>query len=407
VQRAVMAAVASGLHIKAVGSGHSSSGISAAPGVQLDLHDMGGLIDVDAAAQRVRVGAGTLLCQLNSLLAPRGMSLPHVGDIGRQTVAGALSTGTHGTGSVHRGLSSHVAALTLVTADGSLLRVSGTENADLFPAVCLGLGALGIIVDVTLQCVPPGLLHVVKQGEMLTEVLEGFSGRVRGSDHFAFSWLPHTGLAMTTASTQVSPEGRPEPRGRMARFIGDELMENGVKMLTSGIGAVVPAFAPQINRITARVSGGRDYTEAVTRVLASSRRVRVQEMEYALPLAAVPSAFVEVHTLIERRGWRISFPLRVRTAAAETAWLSPSGGRESGHIAIPWSAREDSSEYFRAVEAILRAHGGRPHWGKIHQQDAVSLARMYPHFDDFLAVRERLDPERSFGNPYLARVLGP
>lgn len=411
VQRAVIAAGNSGLRIKAVGAGHSFTGIALAPGVQLDLHDLelsnGRVIAVDAARGRVTLAAGTRMHRLPGLLAPHGLALANMGDIDRQTIAGATSTGTHGTGAGFGGLATQVVALTLVTGDGSLLTVSETENADLLPAARLGLGALGIIVDLTIQCVPTFLLHAVEAAEPLDAVLDDFVDRSALEDHFEFYWFPHTGSALTKTNTRLPGGAARAPLPRASRWFADELLANGLYRATCGLGAVVPPLVPRFSRWAERLSGGRDYTDASPRVFVSRRSVRFRELEYALPRAAVPEALREVRALIESRDWNISFPVEVRSAAADDLWLSTASGRESGYIAVHRYFREDPAEYFQAVEAIMRAHDGRPHWGKMHYQDAETLREAYPRFDDFLAVRDRLDPERRFGNSYLERVLGP
>lgn len=406
VQRAVIAAGKAGLPIKAVGSGHSFTGIAVAPGVQLDLYDLGEGIRVDAAARQVTVAAGLPLHRLVRLLQPHGLALPNLGDIDRQTVAGAVSTGTHGTGGALGGLAGQVVALTLVSGDGSLLRVSGSENAELLPAVALGLGALGIIVDVTLQCVPSFLLHAVETAEPLDAVLEAYVARTEAADHFEFFWFPHTGSALTKTNTRVPAESGRRQLGRVSLWVDDELLANGAFRGTCALGVLRPSLVPRFNRLAERLGSGREYTDDSARVFVTNRTVRFREMEYALPLAAVTVALNEVRALIESRGWRISFPIEVRAAAADALWLSTAAGRPTGYIAVHRYFRENHAEYFRAVEEIMRAHGGRPHWGKIHYQDAESLRGLYPRFDDFLRVRDRLDPERRFGNPYLERVLG-
>lgn len=406
VQRAVIAAGKAGLRIKAVGSGHSFTGIAVAPGVQLDLHDLGGSIRVDAAARQVTVAAGVSLHSLVRQLQPHGLALPNLGDIDRQTVAGAISTGTHGTGGGLGGLAGQVVALSLVTGDGSLLRIGGTENAELLPAAALGLGALGIIVDVTLQCVPSFLLHSVETAEPLDGVLEAYLERTAAADHFEFFWFPHTGSALTKTNTRLPPGAGRRALGRVSRWVDDELLGNGAFRGICALGALRPALVPGFNRLVERLSGGRDYTDDSARVFVTNRTVRFREMEYALPLEAVAAAVNEVRALIETRGWRISFPIEVRAAAADGLWLSTAAGRDTGYVAVHRYFRENHTEYFRGVENIMLAHGGRPHWGKIHYQDAEALRALYPRFDDFLLVRDRLDPERRFGNPYLERVLG-
>ena len=406
VRRAVVAASKAGMRIKAVGSGHSFSGIAVAPGVLLDLTDLAGLIGVDRTTGRATLAAGTRLHRIRGLLAPFGLALANMGDVDRQTISGATSTGTHGTGSALGGLVTQIVALTLVTGDGSLLHVSETENPDIFPAARLGLGALGILVDVTVQCVPAFLLHAVEQAEPLDEVLQTFDERSRAAEHFEFYWFPHTEKALTKTNARVAADTRPAPLAPVSRWVDDELLANGVFGALCTVGAALPPVVPSINRIAERFMARREYTDASTRVFVSRRAVRFHEMEYALPMAAIPAAVREVRDLIKRSGWRISFPIEVRSAAADDVWLSTAQGRETGYIAVHRFYRENPAEYFTAVEAIMRAHDGRPHWGKMHTRDAESLRATYPHFDDFIAVRDRLDPERRFTNTYLERVLG-
>jgi FAD-linked oxidoreductase len=404
-QRAVLAAARTGARIKAVGAGHSFSGIALAPGVQLDL-DWTGVLAVDEARGRVTLAAGTRLHQLPALLKPYRLALANMGDVDRQTIAGATSTGTHGTGGAFPGLAGQIVAVTLVTGDGALLTVSETENAELLPAVRVGLGALGILVDVTLQCVPAYLLHAVEANEPLGAVLETFLERSSTADHFEFYWFPHTDTALTKTNTRVPGDAGRAPLGRLRRFVDDELLANGLYRGTCAVGRAVPALVPGVNRVADRLTGRREYTDVSHRVFTTNRTVRFHEMEYALPREQVPAALREVRTLIDKRGWRISFPLEVRSAAADDIWLSTGYGRDTGYIAVHRYYRENPAEYFAGVEAIMRAHSGRPHWGKMHDSDADALRAVYPHFDDFLAVRDRLDPERRFTNRYLERVLG-
>ena len=406
VQRAVVAAGKVGLRVKAVGSGHSFSDIALAPGVQLDLLDLAGLIGVNTVTGQVTLAAGTRLFELPRLLRRYGLALPNMGDVDRQTISGAVSTGTHGTGGRFGGLVTQIVALTLVAGDGTLLRVSSKENPELLPAVRLGLGALGILVDVTLQCVPAFLLHAVEAAEPLDEVLEDYLDRSDRNDHFEFFWFPHTETALTKTNTRLPLEAGRSPRGKVARWVEDELLANGAYRGICALGAVAPATVPGFNRLASGRPGTREFTDVSHRVYVTNRTVRFLEMEYALPRDLVPAALREVRALIEARGWRISFPIEVRSAAADDVWLSTATGRDTGYIAVHRYYREDPAAYFQAVEAIMRAHGGRPHWGKMHNRDAASLRADYPHFDDFLAVRDRLDPERRFSNSYLERVLG-
>jgi L-gulono-1,4-lactone dehydrogenase len=401
-----------GLRVKPIGAGHSFSGIALAPGIQLDLSALTGLLAVDPAARTATLAAGTTLRQIPALLRPHSLAMENLGDIDAQTISGATSTGTHGTGSAFRGLSAQIVAATLVTADGTLLSVGGTSvngaaNADLLPAVRLGLGALGVIVDLTIACVPAFLLHAVEHPEPLEAVLEQFDERSRSVDHFEFYWFPHTDTALTKTNSRLDAAEPAAPLPPVRRWIDDVLVSNAALSLACGIGTLAPSVTPRINRLATRLTGHRQFTDRSAAVFTTRRLVRFREMEYALPRAAVPDALRAVRALIERWQWRISFPIEVRVAAADDLWLSTAYGRDTGYIAVHRYFRDDYHQYFRAVEAIMRDHGGRPHWGKIHFQDAVFLRESYPRFDDFLAVRDRLDPARVFANSYLERVLGP
>ncbi|WP_375383788.1 D-arabinono-1,4-lactone oxidase [uncultured Microbacterium sp.] len=406
VQRAVEAAARRRMRIKAVGAGHSFTGIAVAPGVLLELDDLSGLVEVDVARSRVRLLAGTRLHQIPALLEPYGLAMQNLGDIDRQSIAGAISTGTHGTGAAFGGIATQVVGVTLVTASGELLTVNDDENADLLPAVALGLGALGILVDVTIQCVPQFVLRAVEHPEPLPDVLATLDARAVASDHFEFYWFPHTDVALTKTNTRLPASAAREPLPRVGKWIDESLLSNGVYRVVCAAGRVAPKIVPPFARLAVTLTGDREYSEVSTRVLTQSRTVRFREMEYALPAEKVRPAFEALRALIEQRGWRISFPVEVRFAAADDLWLSTAHGRASGYIAVHRYWREDPTEYFEAVEEIMVSFGGRPHWGKMHTLDAATLRERYPRFDDFTALRDRLDPDRMFQNLYLERVIG-
>lgn len=406
VQRAVQAALAHNLQIKAVGAGHSFTGVAVAPGVLLELDDMQGLVSVDSDRARVTLLAGTRLHRIPRLLAPHGLAMENLGDIDRQTIAGAISTGTHGTGAGFGGLATQVVGATLIGADGEFLRVSDTENAELLPAIALGLGALGILVDVTLQCVPAFIMHAIDKPVPLDEALATLGERVAASDHFEFYWFPHTEVALTKRQTRL-PESTPRrPLPAMGRWVDETLLSNGVYRLACAAGRTIPVITPPFSRLAVKLTGDREYTDLSHRVLTQSRNVRFREMEYALPAENVVPAFQAIRAVIADRGWRIEFPVEVRFAAGDDRWLSTAYERASGYIAVHRYWRADPTAYFEAVERICLEYGGRPHWGKLHTLNAPQLRERYPRFDDFVALRHRLDPERRFTNRYLDRVLG-
>jgi L-gulono-1,4-lactone dehydrogenase len=246
----------------------------------------------------------------------------------------------------------------------------------------------------------------VERSEPFEAVLESYVDRCLEADHFEFFWFPHTKTALTKTNTRLPVTAPSRPLGRVRRWFDDSFMSNTVFAAVCNVGTVAPGAIPGINRLAAKLTGHREFTDVSTSVFTTQRRVRFREMEYALPRGAVTEALREIGRLIEARGWRISFPLEVRAAAPDDLWLSTAYGRDTGYIALHRYHKEDEREYFSAAEEIFRAHDGRPHWGKLHTQDAASLSRVYPRFADFRAVRDRLDPQRVFGNEYLDRVLG-
>ncbi len=393
-----------GLTIKPVGAGHSFTSIAATDGVQLDVSALDGVLAVDG--NLVTLGAGTNLYQLPALLGPLGLALANMGDIDKQTIAGATSTGTHGTGSAFGGLATQIRAVTLVTASGEVLRVSDTENADLRHAAFLGLGALGVLVEVTIECVPAFLLSAVERPEPVATVLAEWSERIATIDHFEFYVWPHTDTALTKSNTRLAFDAPRHPLGAVKGWMDDEFMANGLFRATVNLGRLAPRLIGPVNRLSVNLTGDREFTDASPSVFTSNRTVRFREMEYALPVEHIPAAVEAVRTLIADRGWNISFPIEVRASAADDLWLSTASGRATGYIAVHKFFREDPTEYFREVEAIMRSFEGRPHWGKMHNRTADDLRPAYEHFDDFVAVRNRLDPDRLFQNDYSRAVLG-
>lgn len=406
VIRAVQRARETGHAVKPIGASHSFTAIGATDGVRLGMSRLRGLVDVDLERGRVTLWAGTHLWELPPMLEPLGLALENMGDIDRQTISGAISTGTHGTGLALGGISSRVVGAEVVTGTGELLTVSETEHPELLPAVALGLGALGVLVTVTIQCVPRFLLRAVEAPAGFDEVLHEYEQRNREADHFEFFWFPHTTTVRTKTNTRLPIGDEARPLGRVSRFVDEELVNNALLGAVVGFERFAPATTPGINRAIESVSSSRDYCDESHRVFITRRRVRFREMEYGLPFEAVPEALRQLRELIDRRRFRVSFPIEVRTAAADGLPLSTAHGRETGYIAVHRYWRDPDREYFREAEAVLAAHGGRPHWGKMHTRDAEALREVYPAFDEFLAVRDRLDPDRVFANPYLDRVLG-
>ncbi|MER5530041.1 D-arabinono-1,4-lactone oxidase [Streptomyces sp. NPDC002677] len=404
---AVRRAAEDGLKVKAVGSGHSFTSIAATDGVSIRPQLLTGIRDIDRKAMTVTVEAGTPLKRLNMALAREGLSLTNMGDIMEQTVSGATSTGTHGTGRESASLAAQIRELELVTADGSVLTCSenGTEEERaIFAAARIGLGALGIVTAITFAVEPLFLLTAREEPMPLDRVLAEFDQHWTENEHFEFYWFPHTGNTNTKRNNRSA--GPPQPVGQLAGWFEDEFLSNGLFHGVQLLGRAVPAVVPTAARISSRALSARSYTDIPYKVFTSPRRVRFVEMEYAVPREALVDTLRELKAMVDRSGLRINFPVEVRTAPADDIALSTASARDSAYVAVHMFRGTPYQAYFTAAERIFTAHEGRPHWGKVHTRDAEYFAKAYPRFGEFTALRDRLDPDRLFQNDYLRRVLG-
>ena len=401
---AVRTARERGLGVKMVGTGHSFTPVAVTDGLLLRPDGLTGVVGVDRQAMTVTARAGTPLHELNATLESLGLSLHNMGDIAEQTLAGAASTGTHGTGGTVASLSAQVVGLEMVSADGSVLRADARENPDLLAVARLGLGALGVLTTLTFA-VEPLFTLVAHEGALRwSEALATFEEVVAENDFAEMYWFPHTEQVSLKRNNRTSRPAEPLPRWRA--WLEDDLMANTGFGLVNALGNARPGLVAPLAEVSARALSQRTYSDVAHRVFTTPRRVVFNEMEYAVPREAGLAALREARQLIERRGWRISFPVEVRVAPADDVPLSTAEGRDSLYLAFHVNARTDHTAYFTEVEALLRSYDGRPHWGKLHTRTAADLAPAYPRWAEYADQRDRLDPERVFTNPYLRQVLG-
>ena len=411
---AVKDAAAAGLTVRALGSGHSFTPAAVTAGAALDLSGWAGIVAADTESGLVTVRSGTTLRALNADLDALGLAMPNMGDIDAQTISGAISTGTHGTGARFGGIATQVEALELVMADGSLVRASATEEPDLFAAARVSIGALGVIATVTLRCVPAFRLAAAEFPMPLDEVVGQFGNLARDNDHFEFFWFPYGRNALVKLSNRLAGDGAgsgvaspvPPPMPQWRRFFEYEVMENAAFGALCRTGRAIPSLVKPLGKLAAATLSHRSYSADSHRVFVTPRRVRFVESEYAVPREAVLDVLAELRQAVARLSQPVMFPVEVRVAAADDIWLSTAYGRASAYIAIHQYAGMPYQEYFAAFESIATAAGGRPHWGKIHTLDAGRLGARYPRFADFLRIRDEVDPDRRFANPYLDQVLG-
>jgi FAD-linked oxidoreductase len=403
----VRRALDAGSTVKMVGTGHSFTAIAAPEGTMLRPDALTGIVAVDREALTVTAYAGTPLTELNVVLERLGLSLHNMGDIAEQTLAGAISTGTHGTGGTAAGLAAQVVGLELVTGTGELLRATPDENADVLDVARVGLGALGILTTITFRVEPVFVLEAHEQPMSWDEALGSFDEMTEAADHVDMYWFPHTDRMLTKRNTRRGTDlSAARPLGRWRSWLDDDFLQNtAFGLLTAGANRA-PRVIPRMNRMTASLLSRRTYSDVPHRVFTAERRVVFREMEYAVPRAAGLEALQQCRKALDASDLRISFPVEIRVAPADDIPLSTASGRDSFYLAFHTHRHAEHRDYFALMEPILRDHDGRPHWGKVHTRSAADLAPAYPRFGDFLALRDRLDPHRVFANDHLRRVLG-
>lgn len=400
----VARARAVGRRVKAVGAGHSFTGIAVAPDIQLSMEKMRGLVSADVSTGEVTLRAGTHLFEIPALLAPYGLAMTNLGDVDRQTISGATSTGTHGTGKQFGGIATQITGVRFIDGTGNDVRITADDPR--LSGAALGLGALGVLTEISLRCVPAFKLRAIEEPSTFEDSVSNFADNVGGTDHHEFYWFPHTDVTLTKFNTRLTLDESDTGPSGVRRWVDDELLANRLFGALCALQSRVPSVTPTLNQVSARVLSARQYVAPAHEVLISSRTVRFREMEYAIPLETVPDVLREVRRMIERRGYRVSFPIEVRAAAADDLMVSTASGRPSGYVAVHRYVGDRPDGYFDDVEAIMVAHEGRPHWGKMHTRDAAYFAGVYPRFGEFLALRDTFDPDRVFANDYLTRVLG-
>ena len=389
--------------VRVAASGHSFTDIACTDGHMLRLEALDRILDVDRSTGHVRVEAGISLHRLSAELQRHGLALENMGDIDVQTLAGAISTGTHGTGSGLGNLSTQVAALELALADGSVIEV-GEEDLETLRAARVSLGALGVIVTATLRCTPAFTLSRLDHPAPLAETLERLDEIDASNDHFEFYVFPYSDVALLRETKRTDEP--PHPRGALAEWFQEDLLENRVMGLVSRAGRRFPSQIPRLNRTISRFFSSNRKTDQSYRVFSSTRKVKFTEMEYALPRAHGAEALRRVMAMIEERRIAVGFPIEFRLVAGDDSHLSPANGRATAYIAVHMFEGMEWEPYLRAVEEIMDSYDGRPHWGKRHFQTAAKLASRYPDWERFQAVRARLDPDGLFRNGYTDRVLG-
>ena len=394
--------------IKVAGSGHSFTDAALTDGTLLRIEALDRILDIDRPSGLVKVEAGAQLGDLNGRLDELGLAFANLGDIDKQTLAGSISTGTHGTGIDFQNVSAQIEALELIGADGTTTELSASgkgADRDGIRAARVGLGALGAIYAATIRTVPAYRLDRFDHPLPLAETLDSLDDRVDANDHFEFYVFPHTDVALCRETKRTDAPA--EPPSPAAAYVREVMLENWVSGALVAIARNVPALGPQLAGLAAASFANVSKLDKSFRVFASDRRVKFTEMEYGIPRENAREAVERVLEIASRPEHQCVFPVEVRFVKGDDSMLSPSYERDTCYIAVHQDRKLDWPVYFREVETLLAGYGGRPHWGKRHEQTAATLERRYPRWNDFRKVRKRLDPNGRFANDYTDRVLGP
>jgi L-gulonolactone oxidase len=403
-----------GARLRAVGAALSPSDIAMSDEEVVVLDGLDRVLAVDVDASLVTVQAGASLAAIDDELGRHGLGLPNFGSIASQTVAGAVATATHGTGLRFGALSTLVEAMTLVAGRGERMRISAREHADCLAGVRCHLGALGIVTDITLRACPRFDLEVKERPASLDVLLDQLPERV-AADHYRFWYLPHAETAWEWSATRVPPGEAAPPPGRVEsarRWWRERLVGRHAFELLLYLATFCDGLVPPVNRWYARsrFSAPRHGHGPSRSLFTFDCLFRQHVDEWAIPVSETARALRRLRELIRTRRFRVHLPIEVRFVRADDVWLSPSYGRDSCYVGViaymPYGRSADHRAYFDAYEALMLDLGGRPHWAKRFGPDAAQLSRLYPCWEMFQTLRDRLDPEDCFGNAFTDRVLG-
>jgi L-gulono-1,4-lactone dehydrogenase len=403
IQAEVVRVSEDGERLRVIGSGHSFSPLCWTDDNHMALDRFTGIESADLERRRVWVRAGTRLQRLTEALAARGLAVENAPDYDRQTLAGALATGTHGTGAAFGNLASLVTGLRLVRADGTVCTLTPETEPEAFYAATVSLGALGVITHAELQCIDDYRLVVYSQAATLGETLQRLAELRRDHRNSEFFWFPYTdSVVLRRADVTREQPTRLSPLQRQLRRGIDRAVFTGMSQAARR----TPRMAEQFGKVASRLVSGRRDVLSARNAYALRRRNRFQQLEYALPVERLEPVLRSLDRIIKALDFRVHFPVEVRFVAADAHWLSPHYGRDSACVTVPAYADAGFREYFAPIAELLERHDGRPHWGMVHDLTAAQLRALYPRFDDFRALRRAYDPRGLFLNPHLAAIFG-
>ncbi len=391
-----------GRRVRVVGAGHSFTPLVQTDDVLMSLEEMQGIEAIDNESGTATVLGGTRLYNLGDALFKHGLAQENLGDINVQSIAGAISTGTHGTGMNFGSLSTQVAGLALVTASGEILECSPEHEPDVFKAAQVSMGTLGVIAKVTLRVVPAKRLHYQSYRKKLADCLANLEQYKQENTHFEFYWFPYTDSVQAKFHNETTTETITSSFWDNFNKI---VLENGVYWVLSECCRLNPRFCKAVCNISAQTIADIDEINYSHLLYTTPRWVRFQEMEYNIPAEHAAAVITEIQDCIECNQFEVHFPLECRFVQSDDIWLSPAYERESAYIAVHMYRGMPYQSYFQHIEEIFKRYQGRPHWGKMHTRTAAELGTLYPRWHDFRRVRAALDPQGMFLNDYLRKLF--
>ncbi len=389
--------------MRTIGSGHSWTPLCETEQSLISLDNYQGIESVNHAAMQATVYAGTKIHQLTQMLFQEGLALENLGDIDRQSIAGAISTGTHGTGINFGIIPTQIIGLKLVTASGDVVTCSAQENPDVFKAAQVSLGTLGIISTITFQCVPAYKLRYVADKESLRSCLANIDNYNAHNRNFEFYWFPYSDVCQTKFSNITDEPVQDNP---VSDYLNGVVLENGIFGAVSEAVRLAPNLTTKVAKLASTLVSPFSKTNWSHKVYATPRMVKFNEMEYNIPIEHFKDTLLEVVDAFNHYRFKVHFPLENRFLKGDDIYLSPAYGRDSAHISFHVYKGMPYKAYFDAMESICRNHQGRPHWGKLHNLTAQELQPLFPKWNDFLNVRRSLDPNGLFLNGYLRQLFG-
>jgi FAD-linked oxidoreductase len=393
--------------VRVPGAGYSFTPLNVTDGTLIDLSAFTGLKGCDPGRQVATIAAATPLWGIGSLLHPMGFALKTMSDIDRQTLGGAVGTGTHGTGITLGSFSADVASFRLVLANGVVIHCAPDENAEVFGAGRTCMGMLGVMTEIDMKVRPIYKLVEKQFVQPIDELFRQLDRLVAANRHFEFFWFPYADKAVCKSFNETDADAPIRHSANTLRARGEHRRAD--EQVFAAINEVLP-YAPFLlkatHRLFSRLMPGHERVRWSHEIFPSPRTVRFDEMEYAVPYEKGPQVLREIVATIRKKRINTGFPIEYRTVAADDIWLSPFYRRESATIAVHQYHGVDTTALFEACEAIFRRYDGRPHWGKRHTQSARELAQLYPQYEAFRALRARVDPAGKFLNEHLHGLFG-